>query len=302
MTAVSPRTLRAAQWTAALTAAGYLLFSLWSGWADVWRAVTAVGPGGFAAALALSAVNYTLRFYRWDTYLRALGHALPRRDHAWVYLSGFAWTATPGKAGEMLRGVFLTRRGVPAELGVAAFVAERSADLLAVLLLAFPAAWLFPAYRPLLLALAAGLFLLVVAAHQSARLARLPGVAGLVGQRLAAAADALKVCYRLRSGWTGVFVGLIAWSAEGLALWVLLGQMGADVGVVRALFIYAVSMLAGAVSMLPGGVGGAEVAMVSLLMGEGLGHGDAAAVTILARLATLWFAVGLGVYALRRVS
>ena len=61
------------------------------------------------------------------------------------------------------------------------------------------------------------------------------------------------------------------------------------------------ALLVSAVAMLPGGVGGAEITMISLLVA--LSHGAIAAPaakagTLLCRLATLWFAVVLGALAL----
>jgi uncharacterized protein (TIRG00374 family) len=74
--------------------------------------------------------------------------------------------------------------------------------------------------------------------------------------------------------------------------------MGRDIGVVAALFIYAFSMLVGAISFLPGGIGGAEVTMTALLMLNGMDNAGAVAATLLIRLATLWFAVLLGLLAM----
>jgi uncharacterized protein (TIRG00374 family) len=57
-------------------------------------------------------------------------------------------------------------------------------------------------------------------------------------------------------------------------------------------------MLIGAISFLPGGLGGAEVTMTALLMLNGMDNGAAVAATLLIRLTTLWFAVVLGLLAL----
>jgi uncharacterized protein (TIRG00374 family) len=59
-------------------------------------------------------------------------------------------------------------------------------------------------------------------------------------------------------------------------------------------FVYALAMLAGAVSFMPGGLGGAEAVMVGLLVWKGMDGADAVAATVLIRLATLWFAVAIG--------
>jgi uncharacterized protein (TIRG00374 family) len=57
-------------------------------------------------------------------------------------------------------------------------------------------------------------------------------------------------------------------------------------------------MLVGALSFLPGGLGGTEASMVALLMLNNVAQSQAVAATVLIRLATLWFAVALGVIAL----
>ena len=62
--------------------------------------------------------------------------------------------------------------------------------------------------------------------------------------------------------------------------------------------VYALAMLAGALSFLPGGLGGAEAVMVAALTLKGVDQPSAVAATIIIRLATLWFAVALGLLAL----
>ena len=95
-------------------------------------------------------------------------------------------------------------------------------------------------------------------------------------------------------------ISTLAWAMEGWAFYLLLHWCGFDVSVHFAFFVYAVSMLAGALSFLPGGLGGAEATMVSLLFLKGIDQHSALAITIFIRLTTLWFAVLLGVLALWR--
>lgn len=59
--------------------------------------------------------------------------------------------------------------------------------------------------------------------------------------------------------------------------------------------IYAIAVLAaGALSFLPGGLGGTEAVMGVLLIAFGTDSATAVAITLLCRIATLWFAVALG--------
>jgi uncharacterized protein (TIRG00374 family) len=70
--------------------------------------------------------------------------------------------------------------------------------------------------------------------------------------------------------------------------------MGDPLPLALAMSIYATSMLAGALSFMPGGLGGAEAVMVALLVWQGMDTGTAVAATLIIRLTTLWFAVVIG--------
>lgn len=292
----------------ALSALGYLAVALWSGWREVAHAAGRVGVIGVAVALALSLVNYGLRFLRWQAYLRALGHRVPWRPSLRVYVAGFALTTTPGKAGEAVRGLLLKPWRVPYPDSLAAFVSERLSDLLAVLMMTVFGLASHPTTRPLVVVGAAGLggaFLVMSAGRLLAglrdRLARALAARGRVAAMLLHGLDVLlqaRRCHAPRLLVGAALLSVVAWAAEGWAFQLILRWMGFDLPLQFAVFVYAISMLAGALTMMPGGLGGAEGVMVGLLVWKGLPAPDAIAATMLIRLATLWFAVALGAAAL----
>ena len=72
---------------------------------------------------------------------------------------------------------------------------------------------------------------------------------------------------------------------------------------VDAVGVYAVAVLIGGISFLPGGVGSTEAVMTALLAARGYSVSQALLITLTCRLVTLWLAVGLGwvaVFALRQ--
>lgn len=69
-------------------------------------------------------------------------------DSALIYFSGFALTTTPGKAGELLRGVFLERRGMPFSSSIAALLSERLSDMIAIIVIGLPGLSLYPPPAP----------------------------------------------------------------------------------------------------------------------------------------------------------
>jgi uncharacterized protein (TIRG00374 family) len=291
------------------SALGYLGFSLWGGWHAVGMAVGEVGLIGILIALFMSSVNYGLRFVRWQAYLKVLGHPMPWRPSLNIYLAGFALTTTPGKAGEALRGVLLKRWGVPYPKSFAAFISERLSDLFAVVLLTLFGLSLYPEALPMIVVGVSLVLVGLLVLSQRRLLERLTRmlptqggkVIGLLHHLMQVLLQAQR-CNRL-----GLLLGLtllsvIAWSAEALAFDWILQWMGADIPLTFAVFVYALAMLAGAVSFMPGGLGGAEAVMVGLLVWKGMSSADAIAATVLIRLATLWFAVAIGAVMLLKLK
>lgn len=297
------RLFRKVMISATLAALAYLAFSLWVGWRDVATAVGRVGLAGLAAALALSLANYVLRFVRWQFYLRALGSHIPSGPSALIYLAGFAFTTTPGKVGELLRGIFLHRRGMPYLQSTAAFVSERLSDLFAMILLALPGLWLLSQGAAVAgaVAVAAGLAALSLATRDAvfAKISRwietTPGRLRMVLEKVLSLLGEAKRCHGRGLVATATGLSLVAWGAEAVAFALVLKLLGIDVPLATAIFIYAASMIAGALSFLPGGLGGAEATMIGLLALYGAPNAESVAATILIRFTTLWFAVVLGI-------
>ena len=88
---------------------------------------------------------------------------------------------------------------------------------------------------------------------------------------------------------------MLAWSLEGLALWVILQGFGENTPVLVACFFYATATLAGALIPVPGGLGVTEGTLEEQLWHFGhVGKFTATSAMILVRFATLWFAVLIG--------
>lgn len=300
------RGMKALGFSVIIAALGYLGFSLWGGWTDVIAALGKISMPLLLLLLLLSAINYGLRFVRWQHYLKLFGHHVAVPVSLRHYLAGFALTTTPGKAGEALRCVLLQPHGVPYPQSLAALLAERLGDLMAVLLLASIGLAAYPKGVIVVVVLAAVLLAVLLLMQRHSWLKAmdewiLKRFNGRMASLLSGAIETVLHSSRLFSLPLlsySIGLGLVAWGAEGLAFYYLVQVLGADIDLTTALFIYAFSMLVGAVSFLPGGLGGAELTMVTLLLLHGMPQGEAVAGTVIIRLTTLWFAVVLGAIAL----
>lgn len=288
------------------SALGYLGFSLWGGWREVLAAVARVGVGGMAVALVLSLVNYGLRFVRWQKFLALLGHRIYWGESLRIYISGFGLTILPGKVGETIRSVVLKHHGVSYPESLAAFLSDQFSNIISMLMLVVLGMWAYPQAKPMVLVLAVLILTVLLVLQQTKWLQalknaaqnRLPArIGGLVFHGIEIVLHSGR-CFSLPMLLYSMLLGVVAWGAEGVAFYYVVNLLDGDISLQIALFIYAFSMLVGAFSFLPGGLGGAEASMVALLMFNHVAQPEAVAATVLVRLATLWFAVALGVIAL----
>ncbi len=278
---------------------------LWSDGQELARRLRGFPLARLLPVLALSLLNYGLRFGRWQLYLARAGTRLPLWPSLLVFLAGFALSVTPGKAGELGKA-WLARElgGGPARRVVAVVIAERLTDLVGMLLLVGVGALFLPA-GPWLAALcgalaAAGTALLTWqrgATWLLARARRLPGV----GPRVAVLGDVYRHLRALLAApllAPALVLSFLAWGAEAIGFGVVARAYEPAAPWLAAVFNYSFSTLAGALSLLPGGLLASEGVLAGLLDLQGHDAAVAASATLIIRGATLWFAVALGLAAL----
>jgi uncharacterized protein (TIRG00374 family) len=288
-----------------LAALLYLLAVLVTGGKAAWQSFSRLGLFDWCLLLACSFASYLLRFARWQYYLRRVGWQLPPGLHLAYYLAGFALTTTPGKAGETIRSMLLRPHGIPYPTSLACFFSERLLDLVVVTMLATFTMFAFSSHENFILILLL-LTLLVLGLIHSPLLERLldflhrrlqPGRVQNLLQHV------LRLLHDARQFLTwgplslGLLSGMLAWSLQGFAFYYLLQVIGFEMRLPLAMGIYAISLLAGAVSMIPGGIGATEAAMALLLTAAGANSHIAVIVPVVSRLSTLWFAVAVGLVA-----
>ena len=291
----------------------YAGFTAYSGGQAVLDACLSLSGRVWLAILALSLGNYLLRYWRWHLYI---GHkqtlSIGHLQHLAIYIAGFSLTMTPGKAGEAMRSLYLKKQGVSHQRSLGALFVERIMDLLAILLLAALGLSFLDGNQ--VTAAVIVTVALIVACLVAVKMPKawflglgivkkspLKIQRGLafVDEILTSADDLLSLKFLV----IGLGLGVMAWALEGYGLFLVMQDFQwnqSDVFI--AIAIYAVAVLLGAISFLPGGLGGTEAAMLLLLITVGFDAPTATAMTFICRVATLWFAVILGLLTLLLLS
>jgi glycosyltransferase 2 family protein len=285
----------------------YACFAAYTGFSNLRAILETFRWSTLALALLLASGNYLLRFFKWQYYLAQVGvRGVHWVDSLLVFLSGFVLTITPAKVGEVFKSAVLARtHGVPLPRTAPIVIAERLTDVMAIVLLVlggsfgFEGGALWAVLGTLAAAIGFGVCLwppparwLLAALATSPRWQRFhdPVESALGSLRQVLAPTAL--------AWP-LLLSVVAWGLEGISLWVLLLGLDAPVSPAFATFFYSTATLAGALVPLPGGLGVTEgVIHQQLVRVAHVSVPTATAAMLLVRLATLWWAVVVGVAAL----
>ncbi len=311
---LSRRQKRVLSLTLFFSAALYLGLTLAAGKQNLFDASRALGYRGWIFIVCCSFSSYLLRFLRWQYYLQCLDSGLRQRLPALLhfnyYLAGFALTTTPAKVGETIRSFYLKSHAVRFTHSLASFFCERFQDLIIVTLLASLALLNFADYHYFVFITALLLFTLLMVLRSPkmphwlrylAKHLNIPSLQKML-EHLACLFESARALLRLPRLSIGMLLGLLAWSVQGFAFYFILSTLDVPLPLSLALSIYAISLLAGALSFIPGGIGATEAVMYLLLTQAGLDHSSALVIPIISRVSTLWFAVLLGLLAALRLS
>jgi len=286
----------------------YAGLAIWADVGAVGRAVMGFSWWWLLVAVLLSCGNYALRFVKWQYYLGRVSVRGPRGESLTAFLASFLLTVTPGKVGEVVKSYLLKQSsGIPMAVTAPIVVAERLTDLIALLVLAFVGLSTFAYGMTALLVsgavVLAGLALLGSNTAMSwliDQFERLPWLGERFAPRLRVAYRSMRALIGPRPLLIATTLSVAGWSLECVAFyWIIEGFAGSQATLVGATFLYASTTVIGALSFLPGGLGVTEGGMSVGLLELGMMASESAAVaaTVLIRLATLWFAVLLGVVA-----
>jgi len=259
--------------------------------------------------LGLRVVNWTLRFFKWHFYLNLVGvKDITYRDSATIFVMGFPLAVSPGKSAEVLKSfVIKNLYGTPVATTLPVVAAERLSDGVAVALLVAWSLLNLPAanqYWPLTAVSLAGFFALIVIFQFRAlalallnRLSKLPLI-GRVAHHFEMFYESSYKIVLLPNLIRAVGLGFIANTLDGVGVYLILVGVGLPATAetfFQALLVISLSVIAGAASGMPGGVGAAEFAIFGTLRAVlNLDVAQAGFVTLLARFVQLWWGVIIG--------
>lgn len=277
----------------------YLVMIIYANLGDLLSALAKFNWLFIPVMIILVTIAYFIRFIKWNLFLKNVDVHLPLKENLFVFFSGLSMTITPAKAGEIWKGWLIKDiNGEKLSKTVPVIIVDRVTDLLGLIILSLSGIIYYKSGIYILLILVI-LFAVFIVAIKSENISN--RLISLLEKRASKYSQDIKLMHQSfkKSMEVKYLIGMsaisvLAWFMECLALFFVIYGFGQSLGIVLSTFIYSFASLAGAVSMIPGGLGVAEATLSGILVFFGLSSSVAIGIALIIRLGTLWYGAILG--------
>lgn len=284
----------------------FVAVALFGGFSEVLKTLSSVNPYIYLLAFVCVFTSYIARFFKWDYLTRKLELKVAKTKNFLIYLSTNAMNITPGGIGSVVAAYSLKKVTNKKFIDIVPIITiDLFTDFFGFAIFAIVISLYigkFFIYVIILDAILVLPFLFLLSPwifnkfKTKKKKGRITNLILKYGSRYYIAQN------KMNKPKTYLFSLLYTMPADflnSMALYFSLLAIGIKPKVIFSTFIFSVAQITGMVSTLPGGVGAADATFVALLKAQlHLSSTLSSAVTIMARLAYLWFGVGVGVIAL----
>jgi glycosyltransferase 2 family protein len=279
----------------------FSLFFLWGDVQSVKYVISSIPLHFIGLAIIFTLLSYFLRFAKWHYFLTFLEVKVSARDSLSIFFIGLSMSITPGKIGELLKSYLIKNiSGTNISKSASAVFVDRLTDLFAMIILVSIGLTVFSySYIPILI-FTCSLLLLVVLLRSKVMstkiIYRITSVKTFSKYKeiLQDLYDSLYELIHYRLLFFTTLISTVAWFMECISLYILIKALALPLGLLESTFIFSLGTVAGALSMLPGGLGIAEGSITGMLMNFQIEKSVAVSITLLIRLVTLWLGVIIG--------
>jgi len=257
----------------------------------------------FTAGLLIKSLRQML-------FLKHLGIKIPLKQNIIIYLAGLSMLFTPAGLGEMIKSHFLLNKyNQPVSKTLPIVLVERYHDALAILsiLIVFLiiTGTTFLTIPVLIIGILLSVSLIVIRNRKlfpnfqkiirKIRILKNLEDHSIEFNKSLVSFTSKKIFF---SGW---LVGIAAWSFDALGIFLCFQAFELDLDFLITTVVGLSSILFGALSLIPGGVGITEVTFVELLSLYGIESSTSSALALFFRLLSIWFATCVGIVAIKFV-
>lgn len=246
--------------------------------------------------------SWLFLFLRWTLLLKNSNLNIPIKENLKIYFAGFALAVTPGKFGELIKSqIMKTKFNIPYRTTSSLVLVERLYDLAGAVAVSFFGIWLLGigGYVIILASILLLVFVLVISSRKFFNM-----VINLVGrinftkkfiQSLSESYETIHSSFKGKIVFTSIITTSCYWLLESLGVYFVI--LAFDINALNyfdVIATYTSSLILGAASFIPGGLGVVEGSLIGLLNFQGVDVSEAFVLVILIRIFTLWYSVFVG--------
>lgn len=272
----------------------YLIMGIYADFSDLLIAIRHFNWIYFILMIILTTIAYFIRFLKWNFFLKSVDVHLNLKDNLFVFFSGLGMIITPAKVGEIWKGWLIKDiNGESLSKTIPVVIIDRVTDLIGLILLSFLGILYYKEGSYILLILIIlfiGFFVAIKSKKISGKIISiLENRAGKYSKDVKSMHKTFEELMNPENMTLMSFLSAFAWFFECLALFFVIIGFGESISVLISTFVFSFASLAGAVSMIPGGLGVAEATLSGLLQYFGLTSAISVGVAIIIRFGTLWY-------------
>ena len=277
----------------------YLLMGVYANFGDLLGALEKFNWIFLPVMIILVTTGYFIRFIKWNFFLRNVDVHLPLKENLFVFFSGLSMIITPGKAGEIWKGWLIKEiNGENLSKTIPVVIVDRITDVMGLIILSLLGIFYYKSGVNILIILII-IFGAFIAAIKSQKVSgRLISILEGRASKYSLDIKEMHQSFQKSLDWKYLIgnsmISVLAWFMDCLAIFFVIYGFGESIGIIISTFIFSFASLAGAVSLIPGGLGVAEATLSGLLVLFGLPSSIAVGAALIMRLGTLWYGAILG--------
>lgn len=289
----------------AFSALFYLSLMFYANFEDVVSAIEQFNWVYFIVILFLSYLTFFTRYLKWEYYLRLLDIKISKSDSYQIFMSSLIMSVTPGKVGDLIKSYMLKKTyDIPVSETAPIVLVERITEFLSLLLIALFGIYFYNQGKLIVFLLTFLILALVIILSSkktsSWLLSKLTSLR-FIKKHINNFSIVLTNSHKMLQPFpfiNMILLSLISWLFEGFGFYLILSTFDIHISLGWSYFIYAFSIIVGSIAMIPGGLGVTEGSLTFLLIESGAAKNIAVAATFIFRVATLWFAIIVGIMSL----
>jgi glycosyltransferase 2 family protein len=251
---------------------------------------------------SLVTLSWCVLFLRWTLLLKNLDILVPHKSSFIIFISSFALSATPGQLGELIKSKLLKSKfDIPISKTAPLVLIERIYDLIGAIIVSSLGISYIESGNLILLIFTIILFSIIILLRSKIIFTKFLMLFEKINflknkiPDISETYESIQPSLNPKIFLSSTILSIIYWVLVGTSSYLVLLALEINtISFLHMISIYSSSIIIGAVSLIPGGVGVAEGSITGLLTLGGVEISIAFVIGILVRVFTLWYGVIVG--------